>query len=217
MNTDNEDMRRLAIDRLINRAKTPRAKAEATLRDHPKILAALLCALYRNASIRFIPLTRGQVAIVDVDRYEWAMRWLWHAHYNGFAYYANRVGRSGEPKSVFLHRQIAGEPEGEADHINGNTLDCRAQNLRACTRQQNRLNRGPCSSNTSGFVGVTRFGSKWRVEIGVNGKNLYLGRFDNKEDAIAARVYAELTYFGEFAYAARDLLILPLNLFGPPQ
>ena len=33
----------------------------------------------------------------------------------------------------------------------------------------------------------------------VNGKNIYLGVFVNKEDAIKTRLNAEQKYFGEFA------------------
>jgi hypothetical protein len=80
-----------------------------------------------DPSIRLIPLTRGQVAMVDADRYEWAMRWNCYAAYNRCTgtYYAARQGRHGEPKTVWLHRQIAGEPNSDVDHVNHDTLDNR--------------------------------------------------------------------------------------------
>lgn len=167
-----------------------------------------------DASIRLIALTQGQIAIVDADRYEWAMRWKWFARYyrHTRSYYAARRGRGGEPKDVFLHRQIMGEPDDQVDHVNGNSLDNRTQNLRACTGRQNNANRGLRSDNTSGHVGVDRVGDTWRSVITIGGKRISLGTFANKDDAIAARVYAELTYLGEFAPVARDLLSLPPNL-----
>lgn len=158
--------------------------------------------------------------IVDTDRYEWTVQWHWFAKDdpNTGGYYAARRGRDGEPKTVFFHRQLMGEPDAEVDHINGNALDCRVQNLRACTSQQNCANRGPIQGlkrkNTSGVAGVYRSQTqnKWMARIRVGNKRFNLGTFENREDAIAARVYAELTHLGEFAPAARDLLVLPPNL-----
>ena len=41
--------------------------------------------------------------------------------------------------------------------------------------------------------------NKWSARIVFDNKNLYLGRYYNKEDAIKARLQAEAKYFGEFA------------------
>ena len=40
---------------------------------------------------------------------------------------------------------------------------------------------------------------KWMARIVLNKKDIYLGRYSNKEDAIKARLEAEIKYFGEFA------------------
>jgi hypothetical protein len=162
-----------------------------------------------DPSIRLIPLTKGQVAIVDTDRYEWASQWKWHAHYGHGAYYAVRKTRRAEPKK-YLHRQLLGEPDGEVDHINGNTLDCRMQNLRTCTRSQNNANRSPLKNNTSGYPGVYRYGDHWEARIYLGHKIIHLGHFATKEEAIAARKAGEVRHYGEFAYSAR-----PSNL--PPK
>jgi hypothetical protein len=159
-----------------------------------------------DPSIRLIPLTQGQVAIVDADLYEWAMQWNWCAFFNRStrSFYAVRTGRHGEPKTVWLHRQFAGEPQGEVDHINGHTLDCRMQNLRPCTHAQNNANHGPARNNTSGYPGVSRHGNgRWRAKIHPDRKQIHLGYFATKDEAIAARKAGELEYFGEFAYSAR--------------
>jgi HNH endonuclease len=170
-----------------------------------------------DRTIRLVPLTKGLVVIVDADRYEWVMQWNWHVAYNRFGNYAGRRGRDGEPDLVLLHRQLAGEPFGEVDHVNGDRLDCRIQNLRACTQGQNRMNREPRSDNKSGHAGVCRVGNKWRPRIQINGKETSLGLCDTKEQAIARRVYAELVHYGEFAYSARDLVVLPPGLFPLPD
>ena len=42
--------------------------------------------------------------------------------------------------------------------------------------------------------------NKWQANLQINGKLLYLGLFDNKEDAISARKNAEVKYFKEYNY-----------------
>jgi hypothetical protein len=88
-------------------------------------------------------------------------------------------------------------PECHIDHINGDTLDNRIQNLRLATRHQNGRNRGVPASNTSGFKGVSfdRKSGKWRVQV--SGK--HIGLFATIEAAaVLARVTREKLH-GEFA------------------
>lgn len=55
------------------------------------------------------------------------------------------------------------------------------------------------TNNTSGVKGVapkyTKSGTKWQAYIGYKGKQIQLGTFKNKEDAIAARLDAEEKYY----------------------
>lgn len=56
------------------------------------------------------------------------------------------------------------------------------------------------STNTSGATGVwfDKSRGKWCAEIMLKRKKYYLGRYENKVDAIAARKEAEKVVFGEF-------------------
>ena len=58
-------------------------------------------------------------------------------------------------------------------------------------------NRKLVKTNTSGKTGVSfdKSRGKWVAGIKLKGKNIYLGRYDNKEDAIKARLKAEEEYF----------------------
>ena len=87
------------------------------------------------------------------------------------------------------------------DHIDRNELNNRKYNLRKCTKKDNNRNRSLPSNNTSGAMGVNweRRRNKWRSRIVVDEKEIYLGTFQNKEDAIKARLKAEAKYYGEFA------------------
>ena len=85
-------------------------------------------------------------------------------------------------------------PDGEIDHINGDKLDNRIQNLRVVDGVTNRRNMPMQRNNTSGHVGVTLKNGKWcaRIGSGARGHRLYLGTFDTLEEAVTARQAAEI-------------------------
>lgn len=112
-------------------------------------------------------------------------------------------------KRVRMHRLIIGEeniPEDMViDHINHNTRDNRRCNLRVVTKRQNSLNSRMQYNNTSGYPGVGLVdNNKWKATIVVNDKQITLGRYDTKEEAIRVRKAAEREYFGEFLNVYHD-------------
>ncbi len=91
----------------------------------------------------------------------------------------------------------------EIDHINGNRLDNRFENLRECSRHQNLCNRGMQKNNKTGFKGVS-YGKDGgiRARIKVNRKEINLGVFATVEDASNAYIEANSKYHGEFGRVA---------------
>ncbi len=87
------------------------------------------------------------------------------------------------------------------DHIDRNPLNNRRSNLRPATQADNVKNASIRSDNTSGIIGVGWYKptATWQARIGINGKLIRIGFFVNKDDAIRARLNAEVKYFGEFA------------------
>lgn len=87
-------------------------------------------------------------------------------------------------------------PDCDIDHINGDKLDNRIENLRDVSVSVNQQNALGKSNNTSGFNGVQwdKNRNKWIARMMVNYKNIYLGRYDNFEDAVKARTRAEAYY-----------------------
>lgn len=87
-------------------------------------------------------------------------------------------------------------PEYEIDHLNGDRSDNRLTNLRAVSSKENSRNSSKRKNNTSGFTGVSwcKQLNKWGSHIRIDRKTLWLGRFDCKLDAIAARINANKKY-----------------------
>lgn len=79
------------------------------------------------------------------------------------------------------------------DHINRNRSDNRRSNLRIVSQKINCRNSGISRRNTSGYKGVSKSQSTrgWRSYISNEGKQVSLGVFDKKSNAICARIDAE--------------------------
>ena len=155
-----------------------------------------------------IPLSQGQVAIVDPDDYAWLSQWKWYAWLNPHtqSYYAvrNERGAAGVRDKVWMHRLIMGLKLGDertVDHIeSGNTLDNRKRNLRVCSDRENRLNSRVRRNRKNGSLkGVDLKGGKWRARICVNWKQTTLGLFDSEVEAHQAYSQAAKELFGDFA------------------
>lgn len=100
---------------------------------------------------------------------------------------------------------VVGEwPRCDVDHKNLSRDDNAFNNLRLATDSQNHANTSPPKNNTSGLKGAhfNRFRDYWQSYIKVNGKSIYLGRFNSKYAAHEAYVRAAAKYFDEFARAA---------------
>jgi len=92
-------------------------------------------------------------------------------------------------------------PGDQIDHVNGIRNDNRWINLREATISQNGANSNIRTDNTSGIKGVSwnREKEKWRVRINIDKKEMFLGYFDNIEDAKIAYKSAAIKHFGEYA------------------
>jgi hypothetical protein len=85
-------------------------------------------------------------------------------------------------------------PENYIDHIDGNGLNNRIENLRDVPQAENCKNRKKQKNNTSGHTGVKWCKGRWQVQIRVSGDEVYIGRFTNLDEAVAARKAAEVKY-----------------------
>lgn len=115
--------------------------------------------------------------------------------YNGYRQIRIDNERYQAHRLVWLY--IHGEfPKNDIDHINQIKDDNRISNLRDVAHSENHKNRSLSNNNTSGVMGVywDKRDNKWLAQIKVNDKQLHLGYFFDKEDAISARKEANIKY-----------------------
>ena len=155
---------------------------------------------------REIPLTLGQVALVDDEDYDALVaqgKWRAMKRKSGCPYYAmNHVPKSeGGYFSQCMHRFIMATPKDlETDHINGDGLDNRRANLRNATHTQNGANRHKRSTGTSSqYKGVSYRPARWEANINWQREHRYLGSFASEEEAARAYDEAAREVHGEFA------------------
>ena len=130
---------------------------------------------------------------------QWANRFYLDSH--GYAASSHAL------RPMLVHRKLLGLVVGDclyADHINGDTLDNRRNNLRVCSNQQNcagKINTTKRARIRSKYKGVVwdSPGCKWRAQICKQYKIHYLGLFNTQELAAIAYNKAAVELFGAYA------------------
>lgn len=155
-----------------------------------------------------IPLTQGEVALVDDEDYVYLSQFKWFVRKkkNENTCYAGRCVRiNGRIKQVLMHREILNTPKGVlVDHKDHNGLNNQRDNIRNCDYGQNSSNR--VTASKTGYLGVSYYDKKrkktkpYRATIYHNGKNRHLGTFRTPEEAAIAYNNAASLYHGEFAH-----------------
>lgn len=103
-------------------------------------------------------------------------------YFDGDTYGAHRI----------IYKMMTGRDPEIVDHANGCRSDNRWKNLSDVTPLKNARNLGRDPRNSSGVTGVwkTPHGT-YRAAISVNRKRIWLGSFQDRDDAVAARRAAE--------------------------
>lgn len=134
-----------------------------------------------------IPLTQGRETLVDEEDVEFLgqFNWIWNEHGTVIGY--ARLPRGG----ISIHRFLAKPPNGHmVDHINGNSLDNRKENLRIVTNRENMLNTSVHRSGRLFGAIFYKKANKWRSQIRVNGVKKNLGTFKTEHEAHQAYIKA---------------------------
>lgn len=156
--------------------------------------------------MRTIPLTQGQVTLVDDADFKRFGHLKWYAAKKKGKFYAIcGRWRDGRMRTVRLHREILGltDPRIKADHRDGDGLNNCRKNLREATNAENcRAFRRAKKNKTSRFRGVCfhKHSGKWAAQINANGVVRTIGRFYSEVSAANAYDRAARKAFGRFAF-----------------
>lgn len=126
----------------------------------------------------------------DLDDYDLIKDYCWRENEKGY------INTTFNHKTIFMHRLVTKCPKYlEVDHKNHNVSDNRKNNLSIVTHFNNMQNYH--NNNTSNVVGVCwhNHAKKWMSYIKVNNKQIYLGLFDDFNEAVKVRKEAEMKYF----------------------
>lgn len=153
-----------------------------------------------------LELPSGHVVLFDAADWPTLSEYKWY--YNPKNRYA--IGeKHWKGKRVLMQRLVMGvadnlDPHNPVVfHTNGNRLDNRRSNLELISKAEAKR-RSPLQHNSkSGVRGISWHQSPdakvggWQVAIAVAGRQIYLGKFRDKEEAV--KIYAEAArkYFGE--------------------
>lgn len=146
-----------------------------------------------------IELTKGKTALVDEETYQFLRLWKWHTSSDGYAIRGTRFKE--DYINIFMHQVIMLMQYGRydknllVDHINGNRLDNRIENLRLATGSENAYHR----AKTSKYKGVCKRGNTYRAYISKDYKT-YEKRFKTEIDAVKWYNKKSKELYGEFAY-----------------
>lgn len=149
-----------------------------------------------------IPLTQGFEAVIDDEDSHLAQHnWYSQRDPCGQVYARRWDGKkNGRQVPRRRHREVLGitDPSVIIDHIDGNGLNCRRENLRIATAAENARNLGrPRRDNQSSpYLGVTARHGKFRARIRHEGRLIQIGTFETAEEANAARLKFEAEMWG---------------------
>lgn len=130
----------------------------------------------------------------------------WNSRFAGKAAGSNRhsyisVGISNT--KYYAHRLIwkwlYGYDPIDIDHVNGDTLDNRPDNLREATFSQNLGN-----ANFGEFRGVEKHGAKYRARVWSQGLRRELGSYATLEEALVAYKAGADKIWAEYAFHNRE-------------
>lgn len=148
---------------------------------------------------------KGEEFYFDKEDYDLIKDYHWELH-RGYITCHRWNPQTQSHNHVKMHRLIMGlkdntdYSECQIDHINHNKVDNRKENLRVVNNVQNSWNKSVWREDGS-KIGVRLERNKWLASITVNGNEIRLGKYNNYDDAVKARIDAEKKYWGEYRMA----------------
>ena len=147
-------------------------------------------------------LSKGELCLVSDEDYDWICHLKWYRGTCGYAVVYIYCPKTKKQHGLFMHRVILRLKSNEScDHINGNRLDNRRENLRIATQAENVRNASAQKGSTSKFKGVywNKRRKKWHSQVRIGSTRFHLGFYKEEEEAGRAYDKKASELFGEFA------------------
>jgi len=148
---------------------------------------------------------------IDKEDYEAVSKKIWRIVKKKQKYY---VISGSKGSSIYLHQFILNEtiPQGyEIDHIDGNSLNNRHNNLRIVSRLENIQNSQVRIDNKIGIRGIAQVRNKFQVDFSFNHIRYYFPKWNSLEEAVYCRLFTE-EHFGLQILLRNPLATSYLNL-----
>lgn len=143
--------------------------------------------------------SKGEEFYFDLEDYDKIKDYCWRINSYGYV----TTSESDTNKEIKMHRLVLNVADSDVfvDHICHKNNDNRKLNLRLTNNQENCMNSSLSKNNKSGVIGVhwNKKYSEWRATIGYKNKYKIIGAYQNKEDAIKARLIEEKQLYKEYA------------------
>lgn len=170
--------------------------------------------MIKTISIKLNSCKTALISSIDNNRVQAEGQWTFD---NSNGYIVRNIKDSqGNKRRTYLHRFLLNLERGDqqvVDHINGDQLDNRRENLRIVSIAQNNQNKRRVSkSNSSRFLGVTKRGNKYQARVSAcKDKDLkqWTATF---EDEIEAAVAVNALKLQRFPFSTVDPILEELLL-----
>src|SRR3990167_1985734 len=152
-----------------------------------------------------LPISKGKITIISDEDYTQLAQHKWRVYINSGKLYAARWEKGKTMKTrkhIKMHQVIMNPLKGLiVDHIDGDGLNNRRDNLRIVSNRQNTINRRKSVGTSSQFKGVYKAKNtiKWRSYIKTNNRQIYLGMFDTEHQAALVYDLWAKDMFGQYA------------------
>ena len=151
-----------------------------------------------------IPVSGGHEALVDDEDFEMLSKIKWYGSESKSGKFYVRTNGNESCAPCMMHRLIMNPPDDmHVDHINGDTLDNRRENLRVCTHIQNQWNNPPRRrrNRTSPFKGVIyKNRERCIAQLYQKGKVVFRAELGSELAAVIAYDMAAREHQGDYAY-----------------
>ncbi len=140
--------------------------------------------------MKVIELTKGYQTTVDDADYDRLIEFRWFATERSSNVYAARdPSRAIGGSRIYMHRWILNAPATlQIDHVNGDGLDNRRENLRLATPKQNSENRTGPTRSATGYRGVRKVGpGSFHAYVNTENRQIGIGCWGTSEEAATAR------------------------------